>query len=221
MRIKSFARVHPLRVIFGVGFATFFFGFGAAAIFNYYLIFTHSIFIAHLRGSLNYKSAIFGDGIVLPLVNMLVASFILKYSKYVTTTNVKLALVSGAIITGYFHITQAMQGLVNWAMPTPWHWNLLGLWHAIYMYSVTSFLSLFYILLIYLVAKQKIMPKRAVVISAGIVLFFMLLKLDYAKVNLKQALSVDISQTHTRIDGLIQSGDTALRRLSPIPQIPN
>lgn len=220
-KVKKKIASHPKRTIACVGGATFFFGFGAAAAFNYYLIISHNPFIEHLRSSLNYTSSIFGDGILLPIVNMLVAAFLLKNASYVSKKLVQVALLSGIIITAYFHLTQAMQGLVNWAMPTPWHWNILGLWHAIYMLSVTSFLSLFYLLVIKIAFAEKRVSKHALVVSLGIILFFFLLKMDYQSVNVQQAFASDVSRTRSHISELIQNGDSQLRRLSPIPQLEN
>ncbi len=166
-------------LIISVGAATFFFGFGAGALYNYYLILTDSPIVATLRTSLTFKSAIFGDGIILPVVNMTAAYFLINHKKYLTKTILGYALISGGFVTAYFNITQAVKGLVNWAMPTPWHWNLLGLWHAIYMYCVASFLVYFYFTSIKVVVKEKRFPLQLFFVTIGMVVFFILLDLDY------------------------------------------
>lgn len=161
-----------------VGFATFFFGFGAGAILNYYLILIDSPLILHLRGALSYRSAIFGDGLLIPIINMIVAYFLIKYSVSITTKEKLMAVFIGCLITAYFHISQAMEGLINWAMPIPWQWNLLGLWHGIYMLIVALFNSLFYLVALKNIKKKAVWLFVAL-ISLGWILFFVLLGLDY------------------------------------------
>ena len=171
-------------VVFGVGFATFFFGFGAGAILNLYLLATHSPVVIHFRSSLMYISSIFGDGIILPIVNMFVAANLFKNKAFIGRLTIVLSLFFGLLVTLYFHITQAVQGLVNWAMPKPWQWNFLGVWHALYMMCVASFLSLYFLVLIQTIRKQKKIPKEAFWIIGSIVMFFILLKLDYVNAKL-------------------------------------
>lgn len=171
------------QVVGFVGFATFFFGFGAGAVLNLYLLAIGHPLVHQFRGALTYKSAIFGDGILLPLINMLAASFILKNWKYATPRILQGSLVIGIWITAYFHIEQARNGVVNWAMPEPWHWNALGVWHAIYMFCVATLLSLFY-LLVLKVGREKEALRQALLVTAGIILFFVLLRLDYISIDL-------------------------------------
>lgn len=168
------------RIIFLVGFLTFFFGFGAPAIFNLYLIFTHSPLVLQFRSSLNYISAILGDGIILPIVNMFVAYFLMRNQILINILIVSLSFIFGFIITSYFHIVQAVEGLVNWSMPADWQWNFLGFWHAIYMFSVASLISLFYILLIFAFKNNRRPIREALFVSFCLILFFILLRLDYS-----------------------------------------
>jgi len=168
----------------GVGAATFFFGFGAPAILNLYLLTINSPLILQFRSSLMFVSSIIGDGIILPIVNMLIVSSFFKNSILINRVTVILALLFGLSITLYFHIAQALQGLVNWTMPKPWEWNFLGVWHALYMFIVSSLISLFYIVLMLIIAKYKRLTKEAVLVTLGIVLFLILLKLDYIKADL-------------------------------------
>lgn len=170
-------------IIVAVGAATFFFGFGAGALLNVYLLSIHSPLVENFRASLTYQSAIFGDGILLPIVNMTIASFLIKYKKSVTKKQITSALCIGLLITIYFHVSQAVNHLVNWTMPTPWHWNILGLWHAIYMFSVCSFLSLFYLVTVKLSHRNRRLPEEVFVVTAGIIIFLILLHLDYVTVR--------------------------------------
>ncbi|MCL4419055.1 hypothetical protein M1146_03050 [Patescibacteria group bacterium] len=178
-----------LKVVLGVGLATFFFGFGAAAVLNLYLLVIHSKLVLQFRSSLNYISSILGDGIILPIINMFVASFLFRNRQIINKLSIALALIFGLTITLYFNIVQAAEGLVNWSMPTPWHWNFLGIWHALYMFSVASLLSLFYITLILYARKYRKLPWRsAVAITIGLLVFFTLLRLDYTSVSLGSLL---------------------------------
>ena len=68
-------------VIIAVGLGTLFFGFLAGAMFNLYLLWIGSSFVNEFRAALTYKSAIFGDGILLPVVNMVIASFFFNKAK--------------------------------------------------------------------------------------------------------------------------------------------
>lgn len=168
--------------VLGIGVATFVFGFAAGALLNIYLILDHSSLFGNLRTSLNYKSSIFGDGFILPIVNMFALWFILENSQTIKKGMVKMSFVLGFLITAYFHVSQAMRGLVNWAMPEPWHWNALGLFHAIYMFLAFSFVSLFFITLAKYMRKHKRLPKEALVVTIGGIIFLILLRLDYITV---------------------------------------
>ncbi|HZQ29876.1 MAG TPA: hypothetical protein VFA93_02245 [Patescibacteria group bacterium] len=166
------------------GVATFVFGFAAGALLNIYLILTHSSVFGNLRTSLSYKSSVFGDGFILPIINMFAMWFILQNAEIIKEKNVKLSILSGLLITLYFHINQAARGLVNWAMPTPWHWNALGAFHFVYMFVAFSFVSLFYTTVFKYIRIHKILPKEALIVTIGGIIFLVLLRLDYIAVNL-------------------------------------
>lgn len=174
--------------VVGVGFATFFFGFAAGAIANVYLLAIHSPLVTTLRASLTYKSSIFGDGFLLPVVNMIAASFLLSRSEKITARTKRAAIFLGSIITIWFHVDQATHKIVNWAMPTPWHWNALGVWHAGYMFAVASFISCFYLVLLKTRKNKKLVPKEALFVTLGYAIFFMLLRWDYIAINLSALL---------------------------------
>lgn len=180
--------------IIAVGIATFFFGFGAGALLNLYLLAMKSPLVLHFRGSLTFISSIFGDGIILPIVNMLAISFLLENRKFVNKLTIILGLISGLLITIYFHVVQGIEKLVNWSMPTPWHWNLLGLWHAVYMFLVASLLSLYFIVSLKYIKRNEKINKEFVFIILGILIFFILLKFDYSFLDLKNIL-LNFSQT--------------------------
>ena len=177
---KIFSSKSHSNIIITVGIATFFFGFGAGALLNIYLLAIKSPLVLNFRGSLNFISSIFGDGIILPVVNMLVVSFLLNNKEFVNRLTIICGLICGLLITIYFHAVQGIEELVNWSMPIPWHWNFFGFWHAIYMLSVSSLLSLYLIVMINYIRKNKKIHKEFIFIILGIIIFFVLLKLDYA-----------------------------------------
>lgn len=168
--------------VLGIGVTTFILGFAAGAIINFYLLLIHDPLVANFRASLSYKSSIFGDGVILPIINMFALLFLLENSRIIKEKTIKTAVSLGVLITLYFYINQAARGLVNWSMPTPWHWNLLGGFHAVYMFLAASFISLFYLTLIKYMRKSKVLPKEAVIVTGGIILFLILLRLDYMSI---------------------------------------
>jgi hypothetical protein len=179
--VIDLVRDHPLIT---TALATFFFGFGAGALVNVYLSAVKSPLVAELRASLSYVSSIVGDGLLLPVVNMLVVSALLTHSDLLTTGVWAVAIVFGVAVTAYFHIVQAVRGLVNWTMPEPWRWNVLGIWHAAYMFAVATLLSLFYVTAIVGLVRGDGLPLWQIgVVTAGIVAFFVLLRMDYATVQ--------------------------------------
>lgn len=172
------------KAIITTGLATFFFGFGAGAVLNLYLIAIHSPLVEKLRSSLSFKSSIYGDGILLPILNMIMVAFLYKKKEFVRKNTLTTGFFGGFLITAYFHVTQALQGLVNWTMPTPWHWNFLGLWHALYMFSVASLITLFFVVSFLSFRKQKKLNREFYIVIAGIIFFLLLLKSDYMGVGL-------------------------------------
>ncbi len=168
--------------VLGIGVSTFVLGFAAGAIVNLYLLLINDPLVANFRSSLSYKSSIFGDGVILPIINMFALWFLLENNQIIKKKMIRTAVFLGVLITLYFHINQAARGLVNWAMPVPWEWNLLGSFHAGYMFLAASFISLFYLTLIRYVRKNKTMPREAVIVTGGIILFLILLRLDYMSI---------------------------------------
>ena len=171
------------QAIIFTGIVTFFFGFGAGAAVNWYLNKVGSPLVAELRGSLTYISSIVGDGILLPIVNMVIVAFLLRERALISDAVWGVSLFLGLCVTAYFHIVQAVRGLVNWTMPSPWHWNVLGVWHAAYMFSVATLISMFFIVVVLAAFAGQAPWVTLGVVSAGIVAFFVLLRLDYATVE--------------------------------------
>ncbi len=171
-------------VVLAVGVATLFFGFLASLLVNLYLVATNDPVVHELRTVLSFKSAILGDGFVLPLLNMAAASYLFKHRQGASRSRVVAALLLGGVVTAYVHIVQAANELVNWSMPTPWHWNGLGLLHAAYMFAVVSLLWLFLLVVIKVADRPTTFLREARVVLAGVLLFLFLLRLDYVSTEL-------------------------------------
>jgi hypothetical protein len=120
----------------------------------------------------------------LPITNMLMVAFLLRRKRYLAKRIRVFGVLGGLIITAYFHITQALEGIVNWAMPSPWHWNALGVWHFFYMLSVTTLISTFYITSFVVMRAEKRIPRVVFLVSVGIFIFLVLLRVDYINVKI-------------------------------------
>lgn len=175
-------------IILSVGFATFFFGFALGALLNLYLLLTHSQLFVGLRTALTFKSTIFGDGIILPIITMIASSYLLRNLVFITRKVIRGAMFLGILATLYFHAMQGLLGLVNWSMPTPWHWNAIGALHAFYMLSVATFLSLFYLVALKVIRRERSVPKQVLIVSIGIIIFLILLRLDYTLVSVSSLI---------------------------------
>jgi hypothetical protein len=170
-------------LVAGAGLATFFFGFFAGAILNVYLIAIGDPTVHELRTLLTYKSAILGDGILLPIANMAAAAAMVKRVNGVSRASVLVAVFFGLTVTTCVHAFQATQELVNWSMPTPWRWNAIGLWHAAYMASVISWLALFVLFVAKAARETDEVPRETRTVLVCVVLFLVVLCLDYRAVD--------------------------------------
>jgi len=171
-----------------VGIATMACGFLVGALLNLYLLAIHEPLVQQFRSTLTYSSAILGDGLVLPIVNMIATSWLIKERAAIKRSTVRTAVLLGLAMTVYIHIDQAVNEVVNWAMPTPWHWNSLGVGHALYMLTVTSFLSLFLLVVVRATRRDAAVPREAVWALLGIIVFLGLLRLDYWSLSLRALL---------------------------------
>ena len=98
------------------------------------------------KATLQYRSALLGDSILLPLVNVLLDRQLEDWGEglrpgRLRRSRLARALLAGVGLTALFHGYQAAQGLTNWTMPRPWRWNVLGYYHAAYMASQFTLLA--------------------------------------------------------------------------------
>jgi hypothetical protein len=111
---------------------------------NLWMMFTGNDLIVKYRPTLTFRSAWIGDGIILPVVNVLMAKSLWSWKPRTSPVSILVPVVGGSMVALLFHIAQGRGGLVNWTMPQPWHWNTLGYYHFIFMSTEFAFM-LFYL----------------------------------------------------------------------------
>ncbi len=97
------------------------------------------------KATLQYRSALLGDSMLLPLVNVLLDRQMRDWDDGASVRRGRLARAAlvGASITAVFHAYQGALKLTNWTMPRPWRWNALGYYHALYMAAQFTVLAYF------------------------------------------------------------------------------
>lgn len=80
---------------------------------------------------LNYYTGFIGDGIVVPLINTLIYTFILNSSFRPSLLTILSAIAIGLGLDILAHYIQGRFKMVNWSMPKPFDWNFAGRWHMI------------------------------------------------------------------------------------------
>jgi hypothetical protein len=165
--------------VVAVGLGTAIFGVLVAIVLNLYLLAQGDPLVLYQRTVLSYRSALLGDGILLPIANMAAASFLVRKRSEVTRHTLLVALVFSICLTGCVHAYQATHELVNWSMPVPWHWNAIGVWHAAYMAAVATWLALFVLVLVKTAGQTAEAIKTARVVALCVLFFLLLVALDY------------------------------------------
>src|SRR5437773_5609742 len=95
------------------------------------LVIGHDLIKKH-RPTLTSRSAIIGDGILLPFINCLIMQSFVGWKLRLSPRTALMPIVGGSAVSLIFHIGQGRGGLVNWTMPKPWRWNLLGYYHFVF-----------------------------------------------------------------------------------------
>lgn len=124
--------------------ATFFFAFLVNAVGSAVLEWRRDPLVTQYKDTLEFTSAVIGDGILIPFVNVAVVSQLYQWRRAVRQREIVAPLVFGALLTLSAHVYQATNGLVNWTMPHPFAWTVLGYTHALYMWAQLSFLAFFW-----------------------------------------------------------------------------
>ena len=161
--------------------ATVFFGFLVQALGNVYLRWRADPIVTEYRATLSYTSAVIGDGILIPLVNVFMTSQLALWRRRPNLREVAGPIFGGAFITAAVQVYQATQDLRNWTMTKPWEWTPLGYYHALFMCAEISFVLFFWGQLA-LIAKENpraILSYRVALMFACGALFLRLLFADY------------------------------------------
>jgi len=144
LRTVAFVPQRPWVLLASVFAATLFFGFIVQAAGSAYLRWTADPIVLHYRTTLSYTSALVGDAILLPILNVVVTSQLFAWRRRATAGEVFAALLLGAVLTVGVHLYQAANALLNWTMLEPYSWTPLGYVHAGFMFAELSFVLFFW-----------------------------------------------------------------------------
>jgi len=171
------------RILFAVtALATFAAALGVSGGTNVWMLITKNDLIKKHRPTLTFRSAIFGDGLILPFINVLMMKSLRRWRPLVDSPTSLVPILGGPAISLLFHVQQGNGGLVNWTMPNPWRWNLLGYYHFVYMSTQFSYMLLFLTQLLTHLPEEEItdeLKKDLALIGANLVAFGLLLYTDY------------------------------------------
>ncbi len=143
-RARAFAEERPLSLLVLVAVATFVLGFLVNAVGVTLLELRHDPLVTSYRGTLDFTSAIVGDGFLLPLTNVMVVSQLVDWRRAPRPREIVGPLLFGAAATLAIHAYQAANAMVNWTMPHPYGWTTLGYTHALFMWAEISLLAFFW-----------------------------------------------------------------------------
>jgi len=163
--------------------ATFAAALGVSGGTNVWMLITDHELIKKHRPTLTFRSAIIGDGILLPLISALMMKSFVRWKPRLSRPESLASIIGGSALALVFHIGQGRGGLVNWTMTRPWRWNLLGYYHFIYMSTQFSYMFLYFMQLAGRFRKGEVDGKQKrdlAIIAASLALFGLLLATDYA-----------------------------------------
>jgi hypothetical protein len=151
---------------------------------NLVMLATGNPLIKKYRPTLTFRSAYIGDGIILPIVNVLIMRSLVRWKPQLMSKQARLAVPGGPAISLLFHITQGSQGMVNWTMTRPWRWNLLGYYHFVYMATQFSYMVLYVAEFLKRLSSDEVdtsQKRDAALIAGNMALFALLLATDYSE----------------------------------------
>lgn len=130
-----------LDLIYKIAFITFFFSFGVQGFFFIYWKFWEPKFINKYNHVFSYISGMIGDGILVPIINIFAVITLFDVEANLMIVDLwTLSFILGFLVTLVLHYGQKRFNLKNWTMPTGGKWNLLGAYHAFFMFFESSFL---------------------------------------------------------------------------------
>jgi hypothetical protein len=185
LRTVAAVEQRPWLLFLVVFLTTVFFGFLVQAIGNLYLRFEGDPLVQHYRATLSYSSAVVGDGVLIPLVNVFMTGQLAAWRRRPALSEVGLSVLFGGLITGGVHLYQAANDLRNWTMTSPFNWTAMGYYHAVFMWAEISCV-LFFWGQVGLMARDH--PRAAITHRVGMVvlcglLFLRLVFADYGYLN--------------------------------------
>ena len=180
-RALTFADERPLALLVIVAIVTFLVGFLVNAIGSAVLEWRHDPLVTRYRDTLDFTSAIVGDAVLVPLANVLVVSQLVQWRRAVRAREVIGPVLFGAALTLLIHGYQAANALVNWTMPSPYYWTVLGYTHAFFMWAEISLLAFFWSQagLIARLDRRVALQPRLLFVLLCIAVFVRLLLADY------------------------------------------
>lgn len=119
-----------------------FFSFWVQTLTYYYYKWRKHPLITDHKSVIHYSSGVVGDGLLVPLINVF-SVMTLRFIKVdlENLTAWAASIIGGLIITFIFHFGQQELQSTNWTMPKVGLWNLLGVYHALFMYTECVFLT--------------------------------------------------------------------------------
>jgi hypothetical protein len=144
--LRTVARVEerPWLLFAIVFFATWLFGFLVPAAGSVWLRWHDDPVASTYRTTLSYTSALIGDAILIPFVNVFITSQLMIWRRRPRTVEIAGALLGGAVVTWIVHLYQAANALLNWTMTQPYRWSELGYAHAAFMWAEISLVLFFW-----------------------------------------------------------------------------
>ncbi|MGH2378625.1 MAG: hypothetical protein ACRDGT_09120 [Candidatus Limnocylindria bacterium] len=181
LRTIEIAEGRPWLLFAAVFAATLFFGFVTQAAGSLYLSWIGDPIVTQFRTTLSYTSALVGDAILLPVVNVFMTSQLWEWRRVPRTSEVVAALSSAALLTVAVHLYQAANAMLNWTMMEPYSWTALGYVHAAFMFAELSFVLFFWgqVALVTRERPRAIFSQRVVYAFLCSLVFIRLLLGDY------------------------------------------
>jgi len=88
----------------------------------------------------SYYSGIIGDGVLIPAANLGAYVVLRRLRPNVHWQRLPLYVALGLITAFAAFLAQAGLGVVNWSMPSPFHWSEVGRVHFVVMWAEVSYL---------------------------------------------------------------------------------
>lgn len=98
---------------------------------------------------LHYYTGYIGDGIIAPLINILIFYVIVNIGYFPTGNELLISFLLALLFDFLAHFAQAKWSMTNWSMPKPFQWNFAGHWHMVSFPIQISYLLLFLWLLVH------------------------------------------------------------------------